>query len=179
MCIDEQLLSSYLDGELKEPFRSQTEEHLAYCPACRARLERLMDLDALIWKATPSDEELGIHKDDVLSSIEERLFKDGAKVSVLHRRISLSVSNLLTCAAAVVVVFIGGFILFGSNSRQTSEILPSYSMQADRENVRFVSNDQRSGLDSYSLEEILDYLDDKGYDVDLSIKGLSPIESME
>ena len=63
----------------------------------------------------------------------------------------------------------------GTSSEQTSEIIPSYTVQADTSNVHFVSTQDR-GLDGYSLEEILSYLDSKGYDVDISIKGLQPIE---
>jgi hypothetical protein len=31
-------------------------------------------------------------------------------------------------------------------------------------------------LDSYSLEEILKYLDGKGYDVDVRLKGITPLD---
>ena len=31
MCIDSQMLSAYLDGELPEPYRTQVEEHLEHC----------------------------------------------------------------------------------------------------------------------------------------------------
>ena len=82
---------------------------------------------------------------------------------------------MITAAAGLVVVFIGGFVLFGTSNEQTSEIIPSYTVQADTSNVHFVSTQDR-GLDGYSLEEILSYLDSKGYDVDISIKGLQPIE---
>ena len=55
MCIDEALLSSYLDGELKEPYKSQTEEHLAHCSACRARLERLRTISQALAADGPSE----------------------------------------------------------------------------------------------------------------------------
>ena len=35
MCIDLQMLSAYMDGELKEPYRTQVKEHLDHCVACR------------------------------------------------------------------------------------------------------------------------------------------------
>ena len=147
MCIDEQLISSYLDGELCEPYKSQTEEHLSYCKACSARLEKLRKTRELVRLSSPSDEVLNKGKDEVF----------------------------VTSAAAVVVIFVGGFMLFGSNSSQTADIVPSFNVQAGQENVRFVSNKDQ-GLDSYSLEEIMKYLDSKGYEVDISIKGLKPIE---
>ncbi len=68
-------------------------------------------------------------------------------------------------------------MLFGTNSSETSDILPSFNVNAESENVRYVSN--RESLDNYSLEEILQYLDSKGYNVDISIKGLQPLEVTE
>ena len=47
MCIDSQMLSAYLDGELPEPYRTQVEEHLEHCAACRKHLE---DMKALALK---------------------------------------------------------------------------------------------------------------------------------
>ena len=84
--------------------------------------------------------------------------------------------SMITAAAGLVIVFIGGFVLFGTSPEQTSDIIPSYTIQADSQNVRFVSSDEPRGLDGYSLEEILSYLDSRGYNVDISIKGLQPVE---
>lgn len=176
MCIDEQLLSAYLDGELSEPFKSQTEEHLSYCAACRARLESLRALDKEVASSTVTDQELDVHKDQVYQLLEKKYFsEDAKKPSVFRRKLELSVSSCLTVAAAIVLVFVGSFVFFGTSDKNTSEILPSFSPSADVENVRLVSASQ-TGLDSYSLEEILKYLDSRGYNVDISIKGLTPIE---
>ncbi len=175
MCIDEQLLSSYLDGELGEPFKSQTEEHLSYCSACRKRLERLEQLDESVKGASPSDEELSAHKDQCFEKLEKKYFSSDSKVSFFRRKFEMGIPSMITAAAAVVVVFIGGFVLFGTSRGQTSEILPSFAVPADSENIRFVSGTGQ-GLDAYSLEEILKYLDNKGYNVDISIKGIKPLE---
>lgn len=175
MCIDEQLLSSYLDGELGEPFKSQTEEHLSYCSACRKRLERLSVLDENMKNASPSDDELSAHKDQCFDKLEKKYFSENSKVSFFRRKIEMGIPSMITAAAAVVVVFIGGFVLFGTSRGQTSEILPSFAVPADSENIRFVSGNGQ-GLDAYSLEEILKYLDSKGYNVDISIKGIKPLE---
>lgn len=176
MCIDEAMLSSLLDGELKEPYRSQTEEHLAHCPACRARLERLKALRSALKTDSPSDEELEKGKEDCLALLERKFFSaDGKKPGFFRRRIEMGLGGMVTAAAGLVVVFIGGFVLFGSSSEQTSEIIPSFTVQADSQNVHFVSTQER-GLDAYSLEEILAYLDSRGYDVEISMRGLQPLE---
>ena len=77
--------------------------------------------------------------------------------------------------STVVFIFIGGFMFFGSNDVQTEQILPSFSVHADSSNVQFVSQ-KTSSLEQYSLEEILEYLDSKGYDVDISIRGIEKVD---
>jgi len=176
MCIDEQLLSAYLDGELSEPYKTQTEEHLEHCQACRNRLEKMTKLSEMLAGATLSDEELNGRMETSLNIIERKYFDgNGKKVSFFRRRIEMSLSGMVTAAAAVVVVFMGGAMMLGGDSGESSEIVPSFSSRASSENVHFVSQ-KRESLDNYSLDEIMKYLDSKGYEVRISIKGLSPID---
>ncbi|MDD4574620.1 MAG: zf-HC2 domain-containing protein, partial [Sphaerochaeta sp.] len=58
MCVDDELLNTYLDGELDEPWRTQVEEHLGYCNACRQRLDQLRQLQQRIASAVLSDEDI-------------------------------------------------------------------------------------------------------------------------
>lgn len=175
MCIDDQLLSSYLDGELQEPFRSQVEEHIGYCQACAERLEEMRRQSASLKDAAFGREALEGNKDKIWSKLDSKFFSEDGKRSRFRRKVELSLPGFITAAAAVVFIFVGSFILFGSSDQQTDELLPSFSVHADAGNVQFVSQ-KADSLDNYTLEEILSYLDSKGYDVDISIKGLSPIE---
>lgn len=175
MCIDDQMLSCYMDGELKEPYLTQVKEHLEHCAACRSRLEELKSLSEKIKDACIGNEDLLRNKDKIYSLLDSKFFESKRKRSFFRRRIELGMPSLITAAAAVIFIFVGGFMFFGSNQGQTEEILPSFSVNADPQNVQFVSS-KGSSLDDYTLEEILQYLDQKGYQVDVSIKGLSPIE---
>ena len=123
-----------------------------------------------------SEEEKNRNRDKISSLLEEKCFS-GGKRSLLRRKIELSVSGLVTAAAALVFVFIGGFMFFGTSDEQTGEILPSFAVQAGNGSVRYVSD--AASLDNFTLEEILHYLDSKGYNVDISIKGLQPLEMPE
>ena len=174
MCIDAQMLSAYLDGELKEPYRTQVEEHLEYCSACRHHLEDMKALDERISGAAYPQEELTRKKDQIFQLLDKKYFQEGKKISFIRRRLEVSVPAFMTAAAAVVFIFIGGFMFFGTSAEQTGDILPSFALQADGSNVRYVANE--ASLDSFTLEEILHYLDSKGYNVDISIKGLQPLE---
>ena len=177
MCIDAQMLSAYLDGELKEPYRTQVEEHLEHCPACR---NHIADMKAVGDRMRESDykaEVLNRRKDDIFQMLDRKYFQDGKKVSFIRRRFEISMPSLVTAAAAVVFIFVGGFMFFGSSSEQTADILPAFAVQADSSNIRYVSDE--ATLDNFTLEEILRYLDDKGYNVDISLKGLRPLETVK
>ena len=175
MCIDAQMLSAYLDGELKEPYRTQVEEHLVHCPACRKHLEDMKNVGKRMRESDYSRELLERRKDDIFSMLDKKYFQDGRKVSFIRRRFEISMPSLVTAAAAVVFIFVGGFMFFGSSAEQTADILPSFALQADSSNIRYVSDE--ASLDNFTLEEILRYLDDKGYNVDISLKGLQPLET--
>ena len=112
---------------------------------------------------------------DIFSMLDKKYFQDGRKVSFIRRRFEISMPSLVTAAAAVVFIFVGGFMFFGSSAEQTADILPSFALQADSSNIRYVSDE--ASLDNFTLEEILRYLDDKGYNVDISLKGLQPLET--
>ena len=175
MCIDLQMLSAYMDGELKEPYRTQVEEHLEHCAACRNLLEGMRALDKKLEKDTFSPDELNRNKDAIFKKLDSKFFSEGRKVSFFRRKIQMSVPAAITAAAAAVFIFVGGFALFGSNTKETNDILPSFAVNAESENVRLVSQGKTS-LEDYTLEEILQYLASQGYQVDISIKGLQPLE---
>jgi hypothetical protein len=71
---------------------------------------------------------------------------------------------------------IGSFVLFGSNNKQTSEIMPEVMMPINSTEVEQVSVNEKSSLDDYSLSEIIHYLDSQGYAVKLEVKAVNPLE---
>ena len=175
MCIDDQMLSSYMDGELKEPYFSQVKEHLSYCQACRERLDDFKALSDDIKALKIDSSILRRNKDKIFSHLDQKYFLSDKRHSFMRKKIEFSLPSLITAAAAVVFIFVGGFMFFGSNNAQTEQILPSFSVHADSSNVQFVSQ-KKNSLDSYTLEEILDYLDKKGYDVDISLRSIERSE---
>ena len=174
MCIDAQMLSAYLDGELQEPYRTQVEEHLEHCPACRRHLEDMRSLGERIRRSDYPEAMLERRKDEMFGMLDKKYFQNGRKISFVRRRFEVSMPSLVTAAAAVVFIFIGGFMFFGTSEEQTGNILPSFAVQAGSGNVHYVSDE--ASLDNFTLEEILRYLDEKGYNVDISLKGLQPLD---
>lgn len=174
MCTDLAMLSAYLDGELEESVRASVEEHLLTCPACRKRLEELREVDEIVRSTALPADELDKRRGETLAYLEGKYF-NGAKVPFFRRRLDLSFGAALGgIAAAAALVFAGSFLFFGSDAKETEEILPSFSVQAGQADIVYVS--EKPSLDSYTLDEILKYLDNCGYKVDISIKGVEPVE---
>ncbi len=177
MCLDDALLNSYLDGELQEPWKTQVEEHLSYCNGCKLRLNQLKELDKTLKSASLANDEIALRSQRVLEFFENNRFDTTQKTSFFKRKVQVNlVPALLTSAAAVVVVFIGSFVLFGSNNKQTSEILPEVMMPIESTQVDQVSAVEKTSLEDYSLSEIIHYLDSQGYAVKLEVKAVNPLE---
>ncbi len=179
MCLDDQILNTYLDGELSQPWKSQVEEHLKNCRACQNRLDNLRHLDEVIKNAQVSDEEIQNGKDKIFAYLEKNVISKNRKKSAWHKQIRFSVSQLVGVAAAFVVVFVGSWTLLGSKNEQSiplPEVVPSIVDISNITPAKTVNSSSVKTIDSFSLEEILQNLDARGYDVDIRLKGIHPVE---
>ena len=179
MCLDDQILNTYLDGELGQPWKGQVEEHLKFCKACQNRLENLKHLREVVKNAQVSDVEIEEKKEKVFAYLEKNVLRKAKKQSAWHKQIRFSVSQLVGVAAAFVVVFVGSWTVLGSKSEQgipIPEVAPSIVDIANITPARSMDSSKGRTIDSYSLEEILQNLDARGYDVDVKLKGIVPIE---
>lgn len=179
MCLDDQILNTYLDGELAQPWKSQVEEHLKNCRACQNRLENFKHLDEIIKGADVSDEEIQNRKEKVFAYLEKNVISKSRKQSAWHKQIKFSVSQLVGVAAAFVVVFVGSWTVLNSKSEQSiplPEVSPAIVDIANITPARAVDATVSKTIDNYSLEEILQNLDARGYDVDIRLKSIHPLE---
>ncbi|MBR6084517.1 MAG: zf-HC2 domain-containing protein [Spirochaetales bacterium] len=181
MCLDDQILNTYLDGELTEPWKSQVEEHLSYCSSCRTRYQNLLSIKGAMKNAELSDEEIQPRMDRVLSMIEKNYLSKNKKQSFLRRTFKLTAPQLLGVAAAFVVVFVGSWAVFGGKGNSNNAIpLPDVSTSIDATNITPTRSSDNSttskSLENYSLDEILKNLDARGYDVELKIKSIQPLK---
>lgn len=181
MCLDDQILNTYLDNELTEPWKSQVEEHLSYCPSCRTRYQNLLQVSDAIRSAALTEEEIQPHQDRVLSMIEKNYLSKGkSKKSFLRRTFKVSGPQLIGVAAAFVVVFVGSWAVLGNNgSSDGSIILPDVNTTIDLNNITQARSSDNAttskSLENYTLDEILKNLDARGYDVDIRLKSIQPL----
>ena len=181
MCLDDQILNTYLDGELTEPWKSQVEEHLSYCPSCRTRYQNLLSIKGAMKSSELSEEEIQPRMDRVLTMIEKNyLSKKRGKQSFLRRTFKLTAPQLIGVAAAFVVVFVGSWAVFGGNGSSDNAIpLPDVNTSIDLTNITQTRSSDNAttskSLENYSLDEILKNLDARGYDVDIRLKSIQPL----
>ncbi len=179
MCLDDQILNTYLDGELAEPWRTQVAEHLNYCPACNARYEQLRILHKVVSSSRLNEEEIAPYQQKVLKFIENNYVNKRKKIGFIHRNFRVSMPMVLATAAAFVFVLAGAFLFQGKPAGTLGEIIPQVASSTQPGSVVQVRTTEGLAssrfLESYSLEEILQYLDAKGYEVDVRIKGIKPV----
>ncbi|MFA7642722.1 MAG: zf-HC2 domain-containing protein [Sphaerochaetaceae bacterium] len=178
MCLDDQILNTYLDGELTEPWKTQVEEHLNYCVACKTRFEQLRSLHAVVSGSRLEDETIAVHQNRVLQFIEKNYMEKRHKVGFLHRDFRVKTPMLLTAAAAFVFVLVGALLLGPGKQADANELIPRVLPASEGSLVQVRATEGLAAsqvLESFPLEEILKYLDAKGYEVDLRVKGIQPV----
>ena len=90
MCVDDELLSTYLDGELDEPWRTQVAEHLQYCQACRLRLGQLEALHEKLQSVALTEGEMEGSRERVMAFFEATKFPAvDTKLSFWRRKFEL------------------------------------------------------------------------------------------
>ena len=179
MCLDDQILNTYLDHELQEPWKSQVEEHLSYCQSCKKRFGELQRLNGIIKSAELSDEEIKPRQERVLAMLENNYLSKKKKVSFFARKLQLSVRSCMGIAAAFVIVFVGTLAVFGGKNASTV-LLPEPQNNISIGNITPVRatevTKQNKSLDDYSLDELIKNIDARGYDVDIKLKSIKPVD---
>lgn len=176
MCLDDQILSTYIDGELEEPWKSQVEEHLDYCSACKERYESLQKLKEKIKDSVLTQDEITSRKERVEQLLDKNYLNKKHKPNRFIR-LPLKWFGIGT-AAAFVLIFAGSFAL--GRNKNTSSVIPVPDIYSvDIENITPIratdNNTTSKTLESYSLDEILKNLDARGYDIEIRLKDIQPI----
>ncbi len=176
MCLDDQILNTYLDGELVEPWKTQVIEHLKYCSACSSRYQQLKAVHTMVSSSRLNEEEVAESKQKIYAYLENRYLKKEKKIKFLHRDFRVKSSAVIGVAAAFVLMFIGALTLNSPTLNEDNVIIPQVVEAQDQGamQVRATENLGASQiLSNLSLDEILRYLDSKGYEVDLKVKSLT------
>lgn len=184
MCLDDQVLTTFIDGELAEPWKTQAEEHLLHCTSCKTRYNQLLELEKGIQHARLRDEEFSFQKDRVWQFLEKNCVTS-VKERFLERRFTLKAPVMLAAAAVFVLFFaVNIFIATRPGSLGEEAVIPeigSSEVIADpvaNPMVQVRATDSAPvarSIEDISIEEILQLLDARGFEVDLRLKSLSPL----
>lgn len=101
------LMSLYLDGELSDADRAAFEAHIAGCPACRAMLDTLAEVSALMGEDTEPPEALATGVMDGVRAINRE------RESEKRRRKTVFIKWLSAAACVALVIFAGHAALGG------------------------------------------------------------------
>jgi hypothetical protein len=188
MCLDDKTLSAYIDGELGEPWKTQVEEHLLHCGTCKRRYDQIVVLEHDIQGARLQDHEFEAQKSRVWDYLRKHVVSEEPK-RFLKRRFYIPAPVLMSAAAALVLLFAVNFFVVRSVTQgpvdDTSSIpvISSAPEQADQntprgEMVPVSASDSVAvarALENLSVEQILEILDSKGFEVDLRLKDVQEI----
>lgn len=181
MCLDDQILNTYLDEELTEPWKTQVEEHLSYCSACQKRFSQLKTIHNVVSQSRLDENEIAVHKEKVLNFIEKNYIEKKGKVSFFHRDFRIKTPLLLSTAAAFIFILAGALLFTNSAKTEADQLIPAV-LPTEGTVIQVRSTEGLAAsqvLEHFSLEEILKYLDSKGYDVDLKLRNLQLFNSEE
>ncbi len=123
MCVDDQLLSAFIDGELESGTLDLVKIHLSECPSCRKRLEGMRLVSTALSAGTLSSGEIALSSrrvavrlDHVLDPVSGRGF--------WNRRFSIPAP--LALAAMLVMVLLSGMFVFSvyNSGRGGAQAIP-------------------------------------------------------
>jgi len=181
MCLDDQVLSTYIDGELAEPWKTQVEEHLLHCTICKSRFNQLKDLGNDIKSARLREEEFTVQRDRIWQYLEKNCVAV-VKERFIEKRLSFKAPVFVAAAAAFAILFSAGIYFAANSNKDIIPEIPVVSGQVDTETSNSIvavratdSAPAAMSLQDLTIEEILQLLDDRGFEVDLSLKSVEPL----
>jgi hypothetical protein len=181
MCLDDQVLSTYIDGELAEPWKTQVEEHLLHCSICKSRYSQLKDLGIDIKSARLREEEFTVQRERIWQYLEKNCVAV-VKERFIEKRLSFKAPVFVAAAAALVIFFSAGIYFAANSEGDVIPEIPVVSGQVDAENTNSIvsvratdSAPAAMSLQDLTIEEILQLLDDRGFEVDLRLKSVEPL----
>lgn len=182
MCIDDQILSSYIDGELIEPWKTQLEEHLDWCEACKVRYNNLKKVSEVTQKAILSDSDIDFSKNRVMKYLNANVINK-PKHTFLQKVKDLFRNRIFVPTFVAALSFCFCLIVFTSPEK-VNQIAPETMLSSlTIENITQVRTSDNytttSTLNKYSLEEIIQYLDSEGYDVTVTYKPVIGLDFSE
>lgn len=182
MCPDDRLLTEYLDNELEEPWLSLVLEHIEWCPACKQSLERLRSVKKATQKASLEEEKISASEARVLHFMEKNVFNK-EKQSWKRKLLNITKKKIFWPILSAAVTFCFCLIIWNPTSNKNSIPYPEVPTSLNIDSIIPVRSTDNyttaETLKKYSLEEILQYLDDSGYEVTIRNKGLVPLGENE
>jgi anti-sigma factor RsiW len=167
MCLDRQILSLYIDGELPSPWKERMEAHAGSCPDCQVRLENYRKLRSVLLSGETEDA-METAKRRVWSALagkdENRVVPAGfspvkpKRRDVWGRTISLPLPAVAAAAAVfAVITFLAVLGLRSSASARFQEPAVAAGIGTDLQGIGPVT-DMNGVLQYLSRQDTAEYM---------------------
>ncbi|MDZ7795187.1 MAG: zf-HC2 domain-containing protein [Spirochaetia bacterium] len=174
MCYDEQVISTYVDGELEEPLHREVQKHLescAYCRSTQAEYRSVKELFLAVSNSPLHDTIAGPQaKARVWQQVQRKTRRETAQ-NFWHRQIQVPLPLAAGVMAAVaVLVFTLIFSPFSSGIFSSDQSGAPLALRDDN-NIPEVSTNYPASKNSMpELEQLLRFLSDQGAAVEVKIQ---------
>ncbi len=190
MCLDDQVLSSYIDGELQEPWKTQVVEHISHCAECRGRYEQFARLDQMLYETRLKSDEFSTQQQRVWKYLEKTCMPAQPK-KFKHKRFAFSAPAMAAAAAAMVVMLGANVFLIRGVIGEPGAEQPIPTLTAEVQQVpNGMGEEPVIGVSArahrasaiapqeLTVDELLVLLEQKGFEVELKRSdSMTPVQS--
>lgn len=170
MCVDDQILSSYVDGELDAHWKEKVEAHIAQCEQCRLRVSRFQKLSADLSAAELRPEAIDGIERRVAARLEHLLLP-GSERGFWNRRFSIPAP--VAMAALFCLVFLSGFVFIrGIMPSGTGETgMPIADEKAYSQGLETLTSSPAPSMsENPNVQQIFDLLENSGGSIEVRIE---------
>ncbi|MFP4383014.1 MAG: anti-sigma factor family protein [Spirochaetia bacterium] len=139
MCLDNELISAYMDGEVPQPWKDKIKDHLADCSGCRHKAEKYRQVDALISLSNQiSEDRVAASKASVKAKIHGQLkYAKWESKSVWNKTVSVPIP--VAAAAVILMLMLAGFLtLVGVSGTKSPHLGDNLNITLNPEDVEIL-----------------------------------------
>ncbi len=167
MCVDDQQLSAFIDGELDGKSLEQVKSHLSECRECRKRVEGMRLLSAALSSGELSSEEIALSSRRVAARLDHVIDPASGR-GFWNRR--FSVPAPLALAATLIMVLLSGMFAFTAYNSVPggTEAFPMAEGEYSEE-FKLLASEMNPPDNGPTIQQLFDLLESSGASIEVRI----------
>ncbi len=169
MCVKEEELSAYLDGETSLSQRAAIAAHLQECEECREKLDSLKTLSGFFGKEKIDEAALAKSREKIKTRLDHLGLPGMRERSILRKELSIPLP--LAAAALFAVIFLGSLLAIKSFTPNGGGSLPVITSGEYVQEMNTLVKDKDSlPREESTLDQLLRMLENEGASVEVRIE---------